>query len=59
MSTEHLAVGLILAAGAFLLVALNVALQRLARPDRGDRAIAGCCGMALPAEITGSAGDDR
>ena len=38
--------------GAALLVAVNVALQRLARPDRGTDRIAGCCGMALPNDIT-------
>ena len=37
--------------GAVLLVALNRALQRLARPDRGADRTAGCCGMAIPSEI--------
>ena len=37
---------------ALVLVALNFGLQRLARPDKGNDSIAGCCGMALPAEIT-------
>ena len=39
---------------AVVLVALNFALQRVARPDKGNDAIAGCCGMALPNEITKS-----
>lgn len=52
MSPSDAAVLLALALGAILLVGLNVALQRRARPDLGDDAIAGCCGMALPAEIT-------
>lgn len=46
------AVLLALLGGAVLLVALNVALQRLARPDRGTDRIAGCCGMAVPSDIT-------
>jgi hypothetical protein len=45
---------LILGGIAFALVALNFALQRAARPDKGNDAIAGCCGMALPNEITQS-----
>ncbi len=36
---------------AVLLVALNFGLQRLARPDKGNERIAGCCGMALPEEL--------
>jgi hypothetical protein len=36
---------------ALALVALNVVLQRLARPDQGNERIAGCCGMALPKQI--------
>ncbi len=39
------------AALAIALVALNVGLQRLARPDKGNERIAGCCGMALPEEL--------
>jgi hypothetical protein len=52
MSPSDAVVLLALALGAVLLVGLNVALQRRARPDLGDDAIAGCCGMALPASIT-------
>ena len=59
MTGEHLAVLALLAVGAGALVALNVVLQGLARPDRGSDALAGCCGMVLPAEITQSTGDDR
>lgn len=59
MTGEQLAVLVLLAVGAGALVALNVVLQRRARPDRGDERIAGCCGMALPAEITQTPGDDR
>lgn len=36
---------------AVALVALNFGLQRLARPDKGNERIAGCCGMALPEEL--------
>jgi len=43
---------LALLGGAVLLVAVNVALQRLARPDRGTDRIAGCCGMAVPSDIS-------
>lgn len=42
----------LLVVGAVLLVGANVALQRLARPDRGVERIAGCCGMAIPSAIT-------
>lgn len=59
MTGEQLAVFALLAVGAGMLVALNVVLQRRARPDRGDTRIAGCCGMALPADITQTPGDDR
>lgn len=41
-----------LALVAAALVGANVALLRLARPDRGREPVAGCCGMALPAETT-------
>lgn len=40
-----------LAIVAVALVALNFGLQRLARPDKGNERIAGCCGMALPEEL--------
>ncbi len=43
---------LILGGVALALVALNFGLQRVARPDKGNDAVAGCCGMALPNEIT-------
>jgi hypothetical protein len=59
MTGEQLAVLALFAVAACALVALNVVLQRRARPDRGDERIAGCCGMALPVEITRTAGDDR
>jgi hypothetical protein len=49
-----LATLLVLGGIALTLVALNFALQRLARPDQGNTRIAGCCGMALPNEITKS-----
>jgi len=52
MSLPAEVVLLALAAGAALLVALNVALQRAVRPDRGSDRIAGCCGMALPSDMT-------
>jgi len=52
MTPSDLAVLVALAAGAVLLVGANVALQRLARPDRGTERIAGCCGMAVPSAIT-------
>jgi hypothetical protein len=52
MSPSDAVVLVAFALGAVLLVGLNVALQRRVRPDLGDDAIAGCCGMALPAEIT-------
>lgn len=52
MTSINLFVPLALLGASVLLVALNVALQRLARPDRGTDRIAGCCGMALPSEIT-------
>lgn len=40
-----------LAIVAVALVALNFGLQRFARPDKGSKRIAGCCGMALPEEL--------
>jgi len=52
MTLPDLVVPLVLFAGAILLVAVNVALQRLARPDRGTDRIAGCCGMAVSSDIT-------
>jgi hypothetical protein len=52
MSSQDAVVLLALLAGAVLLVAVNVVLQRLARPDRGTDRIAGCCGMAVPSDIT-------
>ncbi len=52
MTGPDVVVLLALLAGAMALVGANVALQRLARPDRGSDRVAGCCGMALPAEIT-------
>jgi len=52
MSSQDAVVLLVLLGGAILLVAVNVALQRLARPDRGTDRIAGCCGMAVPSDIT-------
>ena len=39
--------------------ALNFALQRAVRPKKGNDAIAGCCGMALPNEITQSKENDE
>jgi hypothetical protein len=54
-----LVVPLVLLGGSVLLVALNVVLQRLARPDRGTERIAGCCGMALPSEVTTPREDPR
>jgi hypothetical protein len=51
MTLPDLVVPLALFAGAALLVAVNVALQRLARPDRGTDRIAGCCGMAIASDI--------
>lgn len=39
---------------AVALVVLNFALQRAVRPDQGNEPIAGCCGMALPNDITKS-----
>jgi len=59
MTFPDLAVLLILVVGAVLLVGTNVALQRLARPDRGSERIAGCCGMALPSAITNPQEDTR
>lgn len=44
---------------ALALVALNFALQRVVGPDKGNDAIAGCCGMALPNEITQSKENDE
>ena len=52
MTLPDLVVPLVLFAGAILLVAVNVALQRLARPDRGTDRIAGCCGMAVSSDIS-------
>jgi hypothetical protein len=52
MTVSDAVVLLALTGGAILLVAVNVALQRLARPDRGTDRIAGCCGMAVPSEMT-------
>ena len=52
MTDADAVVLLALIGGAILLVAVNMALQRLARPDRGTDRIAGCCGMALPSEMT-------
>ena len=52
MSSQDVVVLLALLGGAILLVAVNVALQRLARPDRGTERVAGCCGMAVPSDIT-------
>jgi len=52
MTQSDAVVLLALLAGAVLLVVVNVVLQRLARPDRGTDRIAGCCGMAVPSDIT-------
>lgn len=52
MTQPDAVVLLAMVAGAVLLAALNVALQRLARPDKGTNRIAGCCGMAVPSDIT-------
>jgi hypothetical protein len=52
VTLPDLGVLLALVGGAVLLVAVNVALQRLARPDRGTDRIAGCCGTALASDIT-------
>jgi hypothetical protein len=52
MTIHDLSVLLVLVAGAVLLVGANVALQRLALPDRGVERIAGCCGMAVPSAIS-------
>ncbi len=59
MSPSDVAVLLALLLGAIGLAALNVRLQRLAGPDVGIERIAGCCGMALPAEIAGRREDAR
>jgi hypothetical protein len=59
MTSPDVVVLLALLAGAVALVAVNVALQRLARPDRGSGRIAGCCGMALPSAITDPQEDGR
>jgi hypothetical protein len=59
MTSPDFAVLLLLAVGAVLLVVANVALLRSARPDRENDRIAGCCGMALPSEITGQREDAR
>ncbi len=58
MSLPDLLVPLALLGGV-LLVAINVALQRLARPDRGTERVAGCCGTALPSDITRTREDPR
>lgn len=42
---------LVLGGIALALVALNFGLQRLARPDKGNDSVAGCCGMALPTDM--------
>lgn len=52
MNPHDLLVLIVLVVGAVLLFGANVALQRLARPDRGVDRIAGCCGMAVPSAIT-------
>ena len=52
MTPFDVVVLLALAAGAVALVGANIALQRLVRPDRGSERVAGCCGMALPTDIT-------
>lgn len=52
MNPHDLSVLIVLVVGSVLLVGANVALQRLARPDRGTERIAGCCGMAVPSAIT-------
>jgi hypothetical protein len=52
MSPSDVVVLFALGVGAVLLVAVNVGLQRLARPDRGTDRIAGCCGTALASDIT-------
>jgi len=52
MTSPDAVVLLGLIGGAVLLVAVNVALQRLVRPDRGTERIAGCCGMAVPSDIS-------
>jgi hypothetical protein len=52
MNPHDLAVLIVLVVGAVLLVGANVALQRLASPDRGTERIAGCCGTAVPSAIT-------
>jgi hypothetical protein len=57
--TSDVAAFLALLVGAGALVGANVVLQRLARPDRGSERIAGCCGMALPSEITDPQEVDR
>lgn len=49
-----LVINLVLGVIALALVALNFRLQRLIRPNRGNDSVAGCCGMALPTEITQS-----
>lgn len=59
MSLSDAAVVMAMLAGAVALVAANVVLQRLARPDRGSERIAGCCGMVLSSAITDPHEDDR
>lgn len=59
MTLPDLVVPLVLFAAAVLLVAVNVALQRLVRPDRGTDRIAGCCGMAVPYDMTAQRSDSR
>lgn len=45
---------LVLGVIGLALVALNFGLQRIIQPDKGNDSVAGCCGMALPTEITQS-----
>jgi hypothetical protein len=52
VTSPDFAVLLALTIGAVLLVWVNVALQRVARPERGTERIAGCCGMAVRSAIT-------
>jgi hypothetical protein len=59
MTFPDLAILFSLVIGAVFLVGTNVALQRVASPDRGSERIAGCCGMALPYAITNPRDDDQ
>ena len=52
MTLRNVVVLVSLMVGGVLLGGANVALRRLERPDRGTERIAGCCGVALSAEIT-------